>query len=788
MNGAESPASIIVRNATENNLKNITVEFPLNQFTCVTGPSGCGKSSLVFDTVYAESQRNFLESMSGNMFGQKLMDKPRVDRIENLRPALNISQKYYNVNPRSTVGTITDISYYLRTLFAFIINQRSGSHWDMNHFSANNPESCCPRCNGLGEEYVISERSIIPDKTKTLADGGILYYKGAKDSQEYRLLQAICEYYDIDINKRICDLTDHEREILLYRNEKHTFNVRFKTPKGRIKTWSITERGVIPELETKLKGINKASIFDSIERYLIKQPCSECHGRRLNRELLDDRIAGRSIGDVELLPAIELKEWCKDVRTDYADFTYIDQITSLLSEIELRAQHLIDLKLEYISVGRSIPTLSGGELQRVRLATQLDCSLAGMIYILDEPCKGLHYKNVNSIIQTTQDLVKKGNTVIAIEHNDQYIVSAQHIIEMGPEGGPAGGYVISEHPGEQDYEYHLEFKTPRKAKKNIKMKGISYRNLKAVDVQIPIGCVTCISGVSGSGKSSLTDIIEEVCARGESEHCSSVSGNTSVKKVMRVNQQPIGKTARSTVISYLDIYKPIRDAFAKTDTAKKLGLVSSDFSMNVSGGRCECCQGTGKQKIELSYLPESYIICPECGGKRFHENILSVTYKGHTIDDILNMDIHSLLNVFEDLESVHSVLCCMESIGMGYVSLGQMSMTLSGGEAQRIKLAKYLGLTSKGNGLYILDEPTSGLNKKDIERLAAVINQLSDNGETIIIIEHNIEFISRIADYLIDLGSIAGNAGGKTVIGGVPQTVMNTQGSSWKELISTMIK
>lgn len=786
MNGVESPVNIIVRNATENNLKNITAKFPLDQFTCVTGPSGCGKSSLVFDTIYAESQRNFLESMSGNMFGQKLMDKPKVERIENLRPALNISQKYYNVNPRSTVGTITDISYYLRTLFAFIINQCDSSHWDMNHYSPNNPSSCCPRCNGLGEEYAVSELAIIPDKTKTLAAGGILYYKGAKDSQEYRLLQAVCDYYDIDINKRICDLTDNEREILLYRKEKRTFNIKFKTPKGRTKTWPITEQGVVVELENRMKDINRASTFDKIEKYLKKQPCSQCHGRKLKKEVLEDLISGYSIGDLELLPVTELKKWCKNVIAEYEGSAYVDQIISLVSEIELRTQHLIDLNLEYISIGRSIPSLSGGELQRVRLATQLDCSLTGMIYILDEPCKGLHYKNVSSIITITQDLVKKGNTVIAIEHNSQYIASAQHIIEMGPEGGPRGGYILSERSGEQKYGYHLDFKIPRKTKKKIQMNGIVYRNLKSVDIQIPIGCVTCISGVSGSGKSSLADIIEEVCNKGESEHCSSVSGNTHIKKVMRANQQPIGKTARSTVISYLDIYNLIRDVFAETDSAKRMGLKPSDFSMNVSGGRCECCQGTGKQKIELSYLPESYILCPECNGKRFHEDILSVIYKGYNIDDVLNMDVHSLLSVFEDLKPVYNILRCVDEIGMGYVSLGQMSMTLSGGEAQRIKLAKYLGTVSKGNSLYILDEPTSGLNTEDIERLIGLIKQLSDNGETIVVIEHNIEFISRVADHLIDLGTIAGNAGGTTVIEGEPQVVMNAQGSSWKELVSTM--
>ena len=787
MNGAAKPVSIIVHNASENNLKNVTAQFPLDHFTCVTGPSGCGKSSLVFDTIYAESQRNFLESMSGNMFGQKLMDKPKVDRIENLRPALNISQKYYNVNPRSTVGTITDISYYLRTLFAFVVNQRTGSHWDMNHFSANNPAACCPRCNGLGEEYVVSEQAVIPDKTKTLAGGGILYYKGSKDSQEYRLLQAICDHYGIDINTRVCDLTEREREILLYRTDAPTFSVKFKTPKGRTKTWPISERGAMIELETKLKGINKASTFDSIVKYLKKVPCSACHGQKLNVDLLENKICGFNIGEIEQLPAEDLKRWCADVRTEFKSSIYMDHIAPLLSDIERRVQHLIDLKLEYISVGRSIPTLSGGELQRVRLATQLDCSLSGMIYILDEPCKGLHYKNVSSIVGTTKDLVEKGNTVIAIEHNGQYISSADHIIEMGPAGGPSGGYITSEYPGKKEFGYSLLFKEPRKVKKYLSLKGVTYRNLKNVSVQIPIGCVTCISGVSGSGKSSLTDIIEEVCDRGESQNCVSVDGTKHIKKVMRVNQQPIGKTARSTVISYLDIYNAIRDLYAKTEEAKALGLSPSDFSMNIAGGRCECCQGTGRQKIELSYLPESFIICPECNGKRFHENILSVKYKGYSIDDILNENIHALLPIFEDQKSIYSVLKCMDEIGMGYVSLGQMSMNLSGGEAQRIKLAKYLGLSSKGSSLYILDEPTSGLSTSDIDRLVGVINRLVENGETIVIIEHNVEFIARIADHLIDLGNVAGNAGGKTVIEGTPKAVMCEEDSSWKELVAGLI-
>lgn len=788
MSGVEKQASIIVHNASENNLKNITVKFPLDEFTCVTGPSGCGKSSLVFDTIYAESQRSFLESLSGNMFGQKLMDKPKVDGIDNLRPALNISQSYYNVNPRSTVGTITDISYYLRTLFAFAVNQETGSHWDMNYFSSNNPSSCCPRCNGLGEEYIISEQALMPDKRKSLAAGGILYYKGTKTSQEYKLLASICDYFGIDIQKKVQDLTDVEKYNLLYRKEELSFDIRFKTPKGRTKQWKITERGALVELEEKLKHLDAPSTFSSISKYLAKRTCSVCHGQKINQNIRSFVICRLNIGEVEQLSLDKLKAWCVDVRDLYKSFGYANQISLILKEIERRVDHLIELKLEYISVGRSIPTLSGGELQRVRLATQLDCNLSGLIYILDEPCKGLHYKNVDSIIRATRALVKKRNTVIAIEHNKQYISSAGHVIKMGPVGGPKGGFVTDEINCESDCHYRLNRKVPRSSRKHLEIKGISYRNLKNISVCIPLGNVTCISGVSGSGKSSLTDVIEECCSRGESEYCHYVAGNELIKKVMRVNQQPIGKTARSTVISYLGIYDSIRDLFAKLPAAKECGLRPSDFSMNVAGGRCECCQGTGKQKIELSYMPETYVLCPECKGKRFKENILRVTYKGYSINDLLNENIQNLIPLFEDEPSVFTMLKCMDEIGLGYISLGQMSMNLSGGEAQRIKLAKYLGLSSRGNSLYILDEPTSGLNSEDIELLINVINHLADNGETIIIIEHNIEFIASIADYLIDLGNVAGNEGGTTVIEGTVTSVMNQEGSSWEDFVKEGIK
>lgn len=782
MNGVENMENIIVKNAYENNLKNITVRFPLNKFTCVTGPSGCGKSSLVFDTVYAESQRSFFASLSSNMFGHKLMDKPKVENINNLRPALNISQNYYNVNPRSTVGTVTDISYYLRTLFAFVINQETGSNFDMNYFSPNNPSSCCPHCNGLGEAYLISEKSVIPDEGKSLASGGILYFKGTKTSQEYRLLEAICDYYGIDLNKKVSDLTNEERQQLLYRTEPQTFYVKYKTPKGRYKQANFIERGALVELNDKLKGISTPSTFASISKYLSKERCFICHGQKLKTQVRELKICGSGIGEVEQYSMRELEKWCILVRNSYKNSVYFNQVTQLLIDIEKRMIHLINLKLEYISIGRSIPTLSGGELQRVRIATQFDCSLSGLLYILDEPCKGLHYRDIEVIIDATRALVDKGNTVIAIEHNKRFINAAEHVIEMGIGGGPEGGYIVTEGIVEAKKDYVLEFKQPRKTHKYAEFRSIYYRNLKGIGIKIPIGNVTCISGVSGSGKTSLSDIIEQCSYKGESEFCKSVSGIDSFKKVMRVNQQPIGKTARSTVVSYLGIYDAIRDIFAQTEEASKRGLSASDFSMNVVGGRCEYCQGTGRKKIELSYLPETYVICPKCKGRRFREDVLAVKYKENSIEDVLNKNIYSMLPVFEE-NSIFSILKCMEEIGMGYVSLGQMSMNLSGGESQRIKLAKYLGLRSKGTSLYILDEPTSGLSENDIKLLINLINRLAENGETIVIMEHNIEFIAQIADNLIDLGSISGDSGGTTAIEGDVQTVINTEGSSWNKFL-----
>jgi excinuclease ABC subunit A len=779
VSGVENKENIVIHNAAVNNLKNISLSIPTNFFTCVTGVSGCGKSSLVYDTIFAESQREFLESMSGNMYGQKLMDKPQVDSIENLRPALNVSQSYYNFNPRSTVGTLTDISHYLRALFALTINFEQKKNYCENFFSANNPRSCCEKCKGLGEEYDISEDAVVPDWSKSLSKGAILYYKGKDTSMEHKLLVAICDEYSIDINKQMDKLSKKEIHNLLYRENPVDIHLSFKTPKGRYKQNDLRSKGAIVELREKLLDINTPSTFASISKYLIKKECSCCGGTRLKKEILDKKLCRKNIAEVEKMKLSHLVSWVEMIEKEYNSAPINRQVFQLSSQIKKRVHRIIDLKVGYISLDRSVLTLSSGEVQRIRIANQLNCSLKGLIYILDEPCKGLHIRNISSIIAATKELVSKDNTVIAIEHNKQYISCADKIIELGPEGGPKGGYLLSENKPAEDFEYIVDFKEESTFIKYITLVDVSFRNIQNQSVSFPIGGITCVTGVSGSGKSTLVSVIEQCFESKKNINCKQVNGLLEIRKILKVNQQPIGKTPRSTVVSYLEVYDNIRDLFAESKESKTLGLTASDFSMNVKGGRCECCQGTGLQKIELNYLPDSFVICPECKGKRFQEQVLSAKYREMNINEVLDAPIEKIILLFEDVECIYAKLKCMMDIGLGYIKLGQMSMNLSGGEAQRIKLAKALGAKSTGKNMYILDEPTSGLNSKDISKFCDVLNELRRKGETVIIIEHNIEFISKMSDYLIDFGIEAGDKGGKIVSQGYPKRVYLDKNSSW---------
>ncbi len=768
---------IIIKDAYENNLKHIDLEIPLHAFTCVTGCSGCGKSSLVFDTIYAESQRGFLEGMTGNLYGQKLMNKPKVGSIENLRPALNISQNYYNVNPRSTIGTTTEISYYVRSLFS-VVNSGGGYVLSENTFSTNNPSSFCPHCFGLGVENTVSENLLIPDRDKRLIDGAILFFKGPADSKEQNTIKALCEAYNIDVEKKVSDLNDKELNILLYSEDKIKYKLSYKEGRRR-KQHFVNLQGAIPAIKEKLDHFDG----NAYAKYMEDVPCHVCKGSKLRQSVLDYKVNGLNFNEVESFELTALHSWLNEF-----DYSAISQnkkalVTQLVESMIRKLEPLIQLNVGYLSLNRPIPSLSGGERQRIRIATQLNCSLKGITYILDEPCKGLHYRDIASIVNATRDLIDKGNTVIAIEHNKQYIASADNVIELGPVGGPDGGYVLSIGAKKDSYKYNLAFKPAKNFSKYLELKNICFRNIKNQDVKIPIGGITCVTGVSGSGKSSLVSVISKCVSRRTSVNCEKFESGTNIKRVIEVNQSPIGKTPRSTIVSYLEIFDEIRDLFAQTLAAKKMKCNASLFSMNVKGGRCECCQGTGLQKIELNYLPSSYISCPECNGKRYGEKILSIQYGGMNIQEILDTQISDIINLFKDKKKIYSVLNSMMRLGLGYLKLGQMSMNLSGGEAQRIKLAKALGAVSKGQNLYLLDEPTSGLNAVDIEKFESILNSLQEEQETIIIVDHNIEFIASMSDYIMDFGLRAGNDGGCIVAQGKSSDVFSNKSSSLYNLI-----
>lgn len=767
---------IIIKDAYENNLKHIDIDIPLNAFTCVTGCSGCGKSSLVFDTIYAESQRGFLEGMTGNIYGQKLMNKPKVGTIENLRPALNIFQNYYNVNPRSTIGTTTEISYYLRSLFAILNSSKSDSISE-SIFSSNNPKSFCPHCSGLGIETVVSKDLLIPDKDKALKDGAIVFFKGSAESKEQKFLEALCEHYGIDISKKVSELTEKELYTLLYSDDKIKYKLSYKEGK-RKKSHFVFLQGAVSTIMERVTQTDNTMSTAVYTKYMEDVPCHVCGGAKLRKEVLEYKINGLNYYEVENMEFSALNTWLMEFNYDEVLKAKTELVSQLISSILRKISSLIQLNVGYLCLNRTIPSLSGGERQRIRIATQLTCPLKGLIYILDEPCKGLHYRDITSIIKSTRDLIENDNTVIAIEHNKQYIASADNVIQLGPVGGPKGGYIIDVKKKESGYKYKLSFKDIEETQKYISISDINFRNIRHQDVRVPIGAITCVTGVSGSGKTTLTSVISSCFERKNNVYCKAFDAGNTIKRVLRVNQAPIGKTPRSTIVSYLEIYDEIRTLFSKTDIAKKEKISASSFSMNVKGGRCECCQGTGLQKIELNYLPSSYITCPECNGKRFLDKILSVTYNGKNIQEVLETPISDIIETFKDTSKVYSVLTSMIELGLGYLKLGQMSMNLSGGEAQRIKLAKALGISSKGHNLYILDEPTSGLNEVDIERFENILLSLQENGDTIIIVEHNIEFIAKISDYIIDFGTVGGNAGGQIAAQGKPKDVFNCKESS----------
>jgi len=768
--------SIQVRGAREHNLRGIDVDIPLGKLTCVTGVSGCGKSSLVHDTLYAESQRMFLEGLSGNNMGQQLMKAPDVDSIDNLRPSLNVSQSYYNFNPRSTVGTVTEVSHGLRSLFALVISWKTGLRLDDAFFSRNNPSSWCPECQGTGEGYAISLERLIPDPTKRLSVGAILYYKGGKSSPERKTLLAVCERLGIDPNTRFCDLSEDQIDALLNRTSPLELSIRYKNPRGTYRQRKVTSRGVLVELEEKLKDIDTPSTLASISKYLERVPCRACRGSGLNAEAACHKVCGMSMGDAEQASLSELLEWAGAVHDAYAGSPISKPVGTLCERISRRLERLVELKVGYLSLSRKIPTLSGGESQRVRIANQLSCSLNGLTYILDEPCRGLHPRDAESIISAARKLVIRDNTVVAIEHDQRFISEADWEIRLGPQGGPNGGSVVSMGEPQRQPSVSPSHRQPARARDSLTLDHLSQNNVRDISVRLPLGIVTAITGVSGSGKSSLLTAMQQTV--------NSMVSDKSIPKskvdgVHLVNQKPIGKTPRSTVASYLGTMDEIRKAFVETEDAKYLGLGPSAFSLNVSGGRCETCQGTGLERVSYRYLPDTYIECSECHGRRFSDEVLSVKVWDMTITDVLDTPIEELVETIPSDSTAYEMLDCVKRIGLGYLTLGQTSMSLSGGEAQRIKLAKALGKTGAGKGIYFLDEPTSGLEWEDARLLTEALLSLTSSGATVVFTEHDPTFIEETADYVIDLGTVAGHNGGRIVCAGSPTKVFTDPQSSW---------
>ncbi|MED0986684.1 ATP-binding cassette domain-containing protein [Bacillus paramycoides] len=770
------PRQIEVRGARENNLKNINVDIPLYQSTVVIGVSGSGKSSLVYDTIYNESQRIFLENLAVNKGGIAFNRPAKVDIINHLPAAFSVSQHSYNQNPRSTVGTYTNLSDYIRSIFAIIVKFDHQINLKPNDFSFNNPQSACKTCKGTGEYYKVDKRKVIPNPAKSLEENAILWFKGQPKSREFQLLKLYCEQYDIPMNIPFKQLTVIHRNKLLYEESDETFIVKYKTSKNRYKTAEVTFIGAMRELENLMKVSDTPSIWRKIQKYLSVCICPMCKGMRLNQKLLQYKVAGLNFSEVEQLYLQEMLEWLKKINASYVNTNVEGHITELSRKIEQKINSMIELSLSYLSLNRTIPTLSGGEMQRVRIANQLNNPLTGLLYIFDEPCKGLHVRDIDKILKAISGIVKKGNTVLAIEHNKRFIDEIENKIYIGPVGGKDGGYIVDDEAVSNDSV--LETPVDISLSDYIDIVGVEFNNLQNLNVQLPAFGITAITGISGSGKSSLLTVIEKSIGNQDPLHCTELKGGDFIKRVHRLTQKPIHQNSRSKVGSYLGVLDELRELLAATEISKKRGYTAAYFSPNISQGRCESCKGHGEQRVDIPFLEDIYIACEDCVGTGFKKEILEVTYEGFSITELLNTEINQIIDLFNRDKRIYSKLSRLIELGMGYITLGQPSASLSGGEAQRVKLAKILGEKTLSNCLYLLDEPTAGLSMKDTQRLQSVLNGLAKNN-CIVIVEHNIDFVKATAHYVIDMGLRSESFVGKINVSGVTPEVYNRKGLSF---------
>ena len=920
---------IIIKGAKEHNLKNINLEIPRDKLVVITGLSGSGKSSLAFDTLYAEGQRRYVESLSSyarQFLG--LMEKPDVESIEGLSPAISIDQKTTSKNPRSTVGTVTEIYDYIRLLYARIgipycpvcgkkiekqtidqiidnimqleegtkiqviapiIRARKGEYtkliqdllkegfirakidgemvelsddiqidrkkkhnidlivdrlvigkeirsrltesveialkhadnlvtieipgkeeklYSQNYacpdcgfsfpeltprmFSFNNPQGACPECTGIGYLMKMDEDLIIPDKNKTLYDGVKAFgsstmKKGETMAKMY--FETIGKHYGVDIKVPIKKLPRNFLEKILYGTGDECIDFEHESPFG-IRKFSAPFEGVIPTLERRHNETKSQGMREFYEMYMSESPCHACNGARLRKEILSIKIGDKNINELTDMPISKIRDYLRSLELTNQEKLIGEQI---FKEIDKRLNFLIDVGLEYLTLSRPAGTLSGGESQRIRLATQIGSGLTGVLYILDEPSIGLHQRDNDKLLATLKKLRDLGNTLLVVEHDEDTMYAADQIIDIGPGAGVHGGNVMAQGTAEeikkvensitgQYLSGRKQIAVPKKRRKvvkgrSIEVKGATEHNLKNISVKFPLGVFNCVTGVSGSGKSTLVNeilyktITKELNGSNEKPgKCKEVLGIENIDKIINIDQSPIGRTPRSNPATYTGVFDTIRDIFANTNEAKLRGYQKGRFSFNVQGGRCEACNGDGLIKIEMHFLPDIYVPCEVCKGKRYNHETLEVKYKGKTIADVLNMTVEEALGFFNNIPKIKQKIQTLYDVGLGYIKLGQPSTTLSGGEAQRVKLATELSKRATGKTLYILDEPTTGLHIADVHRLVDILQRLVDTGNTIIVIEHNLDLI-KTCDHIIDLGPEGGDGGGEIVAVGTPEQV-----------------
>ena len=935
--------SIVVKGARAHNLKDVDIELPKNKLIVMTGLSGSGKSSLAFDTIYAEGQRRYVESLSAyarQFLGQ--MDKPDVDTIEGLSPAISIDQKTTSKNPRSTVATVTEIYDYIRLLYARIgkaycpnhgieiesqtvqqmvdrileleertkiqilapvISHRKGSHekliediskkgyvrlrvdgeivdvnevpdldknknhtievvidrlvvksgietrladsietglelaegnitvdviggedlkFSENHacpicgfsigeleprmFSFNSPFGACPTCDGLGQRLTVDLDLVIPDQNKTLNEGAIEPWEPTSSDFYPTLLKRVCEVYKINMDKPYKKLTYRQKDILMNGSGDKEIKFSFHSRNGGTRRRKMKFEGVLPNIDRRYHESPSEYTREVMSKYMTELPCETCHGKRLSKEALSVYVGGYNIGEVVEYSIGNALKYYESIELSEQDKTIANQI---LKEICSRLSFLNNVGLEYLTLNRASGTLSGGEAQRIRLATQIGSRLTGVLYVLDEPSIGLHQRDNDRLISTLKEMRDLGNTLIVVEHDDDTMRAADYLVDIGPGAGDHGGEIVSagtptkvmKDKSSLTGQYlsgkkrinvpeHRREVTDRK----ISIKGARSNNLKGVDVDIPLSVMSVVTGVSGSGKSSL---VNEVLYKSLAQKINkskvkpgsydSIEGIDQLEKIIDIDQSPIGRTPRSNPATYTGVFDNIRDVFAQTNEAKIRGYQKGRFSFNVKGGRCEACKGDGIIKIEMHFLPDVYVPCEVCDGKRYNRETLEVTYKGKNIAEVLDMTVEEAAYFFENIPKIHRKLQTLVDVGLGYITLGQQATTLSGGEAQRVKLASELHKRSTGRSIYILDEPTTGLHVDDISRLLKVLNRLVENGDTVVIIEHNLDVI-KTADHIIDLGPEGGEGGGTIVATGTPEEIAKVEESYTGNYLKTVLE